>query len=97
IDAKDINNDGFADVLIGVPGEDNSAGMVNAVFGTSTGLSNSNFDVRILQQEFNGIAGTREAGDRFGTGIAIGNFNGSGQLEAAISAPGEGFGNIENR
>lgn len=96
IDAKDINNDGFADVLIGAPGEDNSAGMVTAVFGTSTGLSNSNFDVRILQQEFNGIAGTREAGDRFGTGIAIGNFNGSGQLEAAISAPAEGFGNITN-
>lgn len=90
IDVKDLNNDGFADVVIGAPGEDNSTGMAHVTFGSSTGVTSN---VRILQQGFSGIAGTREAGDRFGFGVAIGNFNGSGGSEIAVSAPSESFGN----
>jgi Ca2+-binding RTX toxin-like protein len=89
IDVKDINNDSFADVVIGAPGEDNSAGIAHITFGSSAGVTSN---VRILQQGFSGIAGTREAGDRFGVGVAIGNFDGSGTAEIAVSAPSESFG-----
>jgi hypothetical protein len=33
----DFNNDGFADLAIGVPGEDVRAGAVNVVYGTGSG------------------------------------------------------------
>ena len=89
LDVKDLNNDGFADLVIGAPGEDNDTGVAHVTFGSASGLSSN---VRILQQGNAGIAGTREAGDRFGTGIAIGNFDGSGTAEIAISAPNESFG-----
>lgn len=96
IAARDFNNDGFADVLLGSPGEDNGAGTVHRVLGTSTGVSTSNLDVLNLRQGVGNVTGTREAGDRFGTGIAIGNFNGSGFAEFAVSAPFESFGSVTN-
>jgi Ca2+-binding RTX toxin-like protein len=92
IEARDINNDGRADVIIGSPGEDDGAGTAHLVLGTNSGVSFSNLDVQNLRQGITGVSGTREAGDRFGTGLAIGNFDGSGAAEIAISAPGESFG-----
>ncbi|MBD2683273.1 MULTISPECIES: FG-GAP repeat protein [Nostoc] len=41
--AGDFNNDGFADLAIGVPGEDvgliSNAGTVNILYGSATGLT----------------------------------------------------------
>lgn len=96
IAAQDINNDGFADVFIGAPGEDSGAGTVHRVLGRSTGVSSSNLDVINLRQGVGSVTGTRETGDRFGTGIAIGNFNGSGLAEFAVSAPFENFGTVND-
>src|SRR5262245_10507992 len=35
----DFNHDGFADLAVGVPGENNSAGAVNVIYGGSSGLA----------------------------------------------------------
>ncbi|MGL5083087.1 MAG: FG-GAP-like repeat-containing protein [Microcoleaceae cyanobacterium] len=96
IDAQQINTDNFADIIIGAPGSNNGAtndvGTVHLTFGSASGASSSN--VRLFQQGFSGVAGIAEAGDRFGTAVAIGNFNGSGSSEIVASAPFEDFGNV---
>lgn len=92
IDARDINGDGFADIAIGAPGAEKGTGSVHLIFGSSTGVNFNN--IRIFKQGFAGIAGTRETGDEFGAALAIGNFNGSGSAELAVSAPFEDFGNV---
>ena len=35
----DFDNDGFADLAVGVPGENNSAGAINVLYGTGGGLT----------------------------------------------------------
>ena len=56
----DFNNDGFADLAIGVPGENESAGAVNVLYGTGGGLSGTG------GQLFTQVAGNSENGDGFG-------------------------------
>jgi hypothetical protein len=67
----DFNNDGFGDVAAGAPLEDIGstvdAGAVNALYGEIIGLSSET-----LTQDTPGVAGSAEAGDRFGAALAIG-------------------------
>jgi hypothetical protein len=91
--AGDVNGDGVADLVIGAPGEDSGQGAINVLFG-ARGSNLSTNRSRYLKQGMPGIAGTPENGDRFGSAIAIGNFNGLGNAEIAVSAPNEDFGNV---
>ena len=68
----DFNGHGYADLAVGVPFEDQAAtndGAVNVIYGASTGgLGVSGNEV--WSQGSQGITGTPEAGDQFGTAIA---------------------------
>lgn len=60
----DFDADGYADLVIGVPGENDGAGGVNVLYGTATGLTAT--ASQWWAQDSPGILGTAEAGDDFG-------------------------------
>ena len=66
--AGDFNNDGFADLAVGVPYETfnliNAAGVVNIIYGSSEGLSSINSQLWSLDSD--GIEGEVQISDLFG-------------------------------
>ncbi len=88
----DFNNDGYADLAVGVPREDVrsvvDAGAVDVIYGAEKGLS-ADSSQRWSQDTF-GIVGTPEEGDLFGSSIAAGDYNGDGYDDLAVGSPGEG-------
>jgi FG-GAP repeat len=84
--AGDFNHDGFADLAVGVPGENGVAGAVNVLYGAGGGLGGTGAQV------FFQVGGTPEAGDRFGSALAAGDFDGDGFTDLAAGASGEDFG-----
>jgi FG-GAP repeat len=84
----DFNGDGAADLAIGAPGENNSAGAVHVLYGSApTGLTATGS--QLWSQNSAGIAGNAESGDIFGFALTAGDFNGDGAADLAIGAPGE--------
>lgn len=67
-----FNNDGFADLAIGVPGEDRS-GAVHVVHGGPDGFVKGATEV-FFHQASPGIPGANDDVDRFGAALATGNF-----------------------
>ncbi len=83
----DFNNDGFDDLAIGAPGENDAGGLVNVVYGSVGGITTGG-NQRWRQGE-DGIDGSRENGDLFGFDVATGDLNGDGFDELVIGVPGE--------
>lgn len=89
----DFNGDGFTDLAIGVPFEDDESrnraatGAVNVLFGSSAGLSVVNN--QIWHQDSDAIVGDSEENDRFGFSLAAGDFNGDRFSDLAVGVPGE--------
>jgi len=95
----DFDDNGYADLAIGVEWEDDGpkpdTGAVNVLYGRSGGLSalgDQLWDQADLSADPNGT----ENGDEFGTRLAIGDFNGDGFYDLAASAPGENIGAAAN-
>lgn len=92
----DFNGDGFADLAVGIPRESpagaSGAGAVVVIYGSANGLAASGSSVPAAQfwsQGSAGISGANETGDRFGTALAAGEFNGDAFSDLAIGVPGE--------
>ena len=94
--AGDFNNDGFADLAIGVPGEDvgtiANAGAVTVLYGSATGLSGSG--AQFFSQDSPGVLGAAEAEDGFGSALGVGDLDNDGFADLAIGVPSEGSGAI---
>jgi len=92
----DFNDDGFADLAVGVPGEtvngDAGAGSVHVYYGSRAGLRL--IGDQIFDQDDPDIAGSAENGDRFGAALAAGDFDDDGIDDLAIGIPGEDIGNV---
>jgi len=72
----DVNADGFADVAIGAPRNNLSAGLVEIHRGSGSGL-----DVVAAQT----LAGP--AGSLFGNGVGLGDLSGDGRSDLVVGAP----------
>jgi hypothetical protein len=94
----DFNNDGFADLAIGVPGESVgtifSAGAVNVLYGGAAGLTGSGS--QLFTQNSAGVGSTAEEADFFGDALVHDDFNDDGFADLAIGVPGEAIGSIVN-
>ncbi len=84
----DFDGDGFDDLAASAPTEGIGASQVRAgavfvIYGSATGLGRS----QVIYQSL--IGGADEFGDRFGSALAAGDFDGDGRDDLAIGADGE--------
>lgn len=95
----DFNGDGYADLAIGAPGENDAAGRIHVVYGWSLGLDTGG-PLAPIEQSFDqdspDVDGQMEAGDFFGGTLASGDFNGDGYDDLAVGVPSETVGGHEH-
>jgi len=100
----DLDNDGFSDLAIGVPrewviGDATEAGVVNIIYGSSSGLNaTAKFSPYLTQldvpshPQYSDI----EAGDWFGATLTTGYFNDDDYSDLAVGAPREDVGIVRD-
>ena len=92
----DFNNDGAADLAIGVPfewvGAIQDAGAVHVLYGSAGGLQGPGS--QFFTQDSPGVPGTVDQLDHLGSGLAAGDFDQDGFADLAIGVPGEDIGTI---
>ena len=87
----DVDGDGFDELAVGAPEEDEGsvadAGVVHLLFGTSTGLTDVGDEK--WGQDSAGMPGLVEESDLFGAALAMGDANGDGYAELTVGIPDE--------
>jgi hypothetical protein len=90
----DFNENGFADLAIGTPGQNigtrKAAGAVSVAYGSSTGLTT--IGAQFWSQNSSGIVDASQTDDFFGLIVAAGDFNGDGAGDLVAGVPGESIG-----
>ena len=89
----DLNCDGFADLAVGVPGENlgpnEDAGLLQIYYGSLSGMVLPGGEV--WHQSVLDVQDVVEENDHFGNAIASGDFNGDGCDDLAVGVEDESF------
>jgi hypothetical protein len=87
--AADVDQDGFAELAIGVPFEDvggkRNAGVVLLLDGTPSGVSG--VGTERWHENVSGIGGRARSGDRFGTALVTINASSDGRWDLLVGMP----------
>jgi hypothetical protein len=90
----DIDGDGHGDIAVGNDREASAdpegalGGKVTVVYGGPDGRDSGRAPL-VLTQDTAGVPGAAEQGDRFGSGVSLGDVNGDGYADLAIGTAGE--------
>ncbi len=94
----DFDGDGYRDLAVGAlnaaVGGVTQAGAVAVTYGSAGGANIARHTV--LSQSSAGIPGVVEKGDRFGSSLAVGDFDGDGYSDLIIGASGEDVGTVKD-
>ena len=87
------NGDGYAEVVIGEPGDSKDRGAAHLLYGYKRGLvvktTGTALDDQYFTEKTSGVPGVSEVGDRFGASSELGDLNGDGCADLAVGAPGD--------
>ena len=102
LSAGRLNHDSFDDLAVGAPEQystvvsGDQGGDVIAVFGSENGLSIEVEAGRLFNQSSDGIPGTREPRDGFGSVIMVGDIDSTYHDDIFVGVPNEDFENTPN-
>lgn len=92
LSAGDLDNDGYDDLVVGVPGDDVwygtvqvDAGSIHVIYGSSTRLDQ--VGDQVIDRYSSGIDGNPVAYDRFGEAVAVADFNCDNREDVAVGVP----------
>ncbi|HEY3498425.1 MAG TPA: FG-GAP repeat protein, partial [Polyangiaceae bacterium] len=96
--AADFDGDGYDDIAIGVPSEDvgtiESAGLVNVLYGSASGITSDADQVFHLNSTL--IDGTADEFENFAYSLESGDFDGDGFAELAVGTLGDAVDGVHN-
>ncbi|GAA0811409.1 trypsin-like serine protease [Spirilliplanes yamanashiensis] len=87
----DVNADGYADLLAGMPGHANGFGALTVFHGGAVTTARPHALTPYTWFGQDDLWGTPEAGDRFTAALALGDLNKDGRADAVVGTPGEAF------
>ena len=83
--AADLGKSRHADLVVGVPDEEEYSGVVNVIYGSAAGLTAAGD--QLWSQASPSLEGDSNIFAGFGHAVAAGNFGKSGRADVAIGAP----------
>jgi hypothetical protein len=88
VDAGDVDGDGFADMLVAAPGENDFAGAITVIRGGRSGIASTGHST--FGQDSDAVPGRARPGVMFGSALTVLQLSDDRRPDLAVAARGEG-------